>query len=141
MVTQEENQKELVEALLKRIEAAEAKAKNVEAENLKLKMAAKGQIAAMPVSGTFKAKVLVDGERVEKTFQFKDGKITVRSHRGVHVGVIYMSELVIKMANTGSISADELKQYPITKQLTQTAAKEMLQHLADCESALVQIVE
>jgi hypothetical protein len=141
MVTQEEKQKELVEALMKRIEAAEAKAKNVEAENLKLKMAAKGQIAAMPVSGTFKAKVLVNGERVEKTFSFKDGKVTVRNHMGKQVGHVYTSELVMKMANSGGVSEAELKQYPNISQLSQAEAKAILQHLADCESSLVQIVE
>lgn len=141
MVSQEEGQKAAVEALMKRIEAAEKKAKDAESENLKLKMAAKGQIAAMPVSGSFAAKVLVDGDRIEKNFRFRDGKVTVRNHTGKSVGHIYMSELVIKMANSGKVSDAELKQYPNISQLSQSEAKAILQHLADCESILVQIVE
>lgn len=115
----------------KKIASLQAQLAELNAENEKLKASAESGSQALPVQGSFTAKVYEKGDMVNKKFGFKDGFKFIRNNQAT----IFSTEGVIKIANTGKIDDKTAAQYPALASLTQESAQSLLQLLVDLEYA------
>lgn len=87
------------------------------------------QSALRIIEGTFKAKVLENGEKVEKTFKFKDNYLFFRDEKSV----ILNAELLMKLANGETLTEQEITDYPYSAKHSKVSAQNELQRLASLE--------
>lgn len=70
--------------------------------------------AKIPVRGTFKATVVVEGETVEKTYGFADGHLNIRLK---DIGLV-PTEQVLELAAGKKLAAEVLAEYPGLRAIT-----------------------
>jgi hypothetical protein len=95
--------------------------------NTALAEAVKDMPVALPIAGTFTAKVRRGAESKELKFGFKKGHRQFRDEKAT----IFMSELVMKVATGTALSDTEKTDYPSIVSLTKESAQALLQRLAD----------
>jgi molecular chaperone GrpE (heat shock protein) len=125
MQTEEQKKIADLEAELKKAQASFEKAKT---QNKALKVANESG-APLPVEGTFEVVKSEKGEAKTVKYGFKDGHKFIRDNQST----IFLTEGVIKIANTGKIDEETAEQYTTLKSLTKESAQAILQHLADLE--------
>lgn len=125
MQTEEQKKIADLEAELKKAQASLEKAKT---QNKALKVANEAG-APLPIEGTFEVVKSEKGEAKTVKLGFKDGHKFIRDKQGT----IYLTEGVIKIANTGKIDDETAEQFTTLKSLNKESAKAILQHLADLE--------
>jgi hypothetical protein len=125
MQTEEQKKIADLEAKLEKAQSALTAAKT---QNKALKVANEAG-APLPVEGTFEVVKSEKGEAKTVKLGFKDGHKFIRDNQST----IYLTEGVIKIANTGKIDEETAEQYTTLKSLTKESAQAILQHLADLE--------
>lgn len=123
-----------LEQLKAQLAAAEADKAKLEADKAALQnLVDTAPSIVKPIEGTFSANVMVDGKPVKKKFGFADGQRLIRFSDGN----VVPTEVVIRLAEGGKATPDELTEYPTLRDLTTTdrtdngTCKSELQRLVD----------
>lgn len=107
----------------------EAKIKALEEENEAMKNSLESAkatgIVSPPVPGVFTCQLEQNGKSVTKKFKFRDGCLRVPLSNGLQVS----SELLIKLANGGELTEEDLVASPHLNGVTKGNAIERLTHL------------
>jgi hypothetical protein len=94
------------------------------------------KVVSMPVSGTFTVKQETPGgEVIEKEYGFKAGRTKVALATGAQVS----SEALMRIANGGTATEEELEQYLALQGLTQPQAQERLEFLAQLGASFLEV--
>ena len=117
----------MTEAEIKELRAEAARAKQLEAENAKLRAGMdSGEFIPEPISGTFTAEWNApDGKPVKKKMKFKDGHKNVRIEGGKIVSTIGL----MQVANKGKAEEKYLKLTPELANVKQEQAQAWLTKL------------